>query len=366
MPEKSSEKRNQKYRFINIKTGAIRPKASILIIYAGGTIGMVRDSDGALVALKFNQIMQQLPSLTALNVGITVISFPTPMDSSNMNYYNWIDLGQIIYENYHHYDGFVVLQGTDTMAYSASALSYMLEYLNKPVIFTGAQLPISAIRSDARPNLITAIEIASRMIGDRPLVPEVGIYFDYQLLRGNRTSKVRSSQFGAFESENYPLLAKIGITIEFNKAAIHQYINSKDLVFHNKFDPNVIILKLFPTITQEIIESILNIKGLKGVVMESYGSGNAPTKDWFIQVLKRAIDRGTIIYNVSQCTGGKVIHGRYATSTQLQKIGVISGWNITTEAAITKLMYVLGSESDFDRISSLLTTPLRGEMDIGI
>lgn len=327
---------------------------------------MVRDSTGALVALKFNQIMQQLPSLTALNVAITVISFPNPMDSSNMDYHNWVELGQIIHENYQHYDGFVVLQGTDTMAYSASALSFMLEHLNKPVIFTGAQLPISAIRSDARSNLITAIEIASRMIGNRPLVPEVGIYFDYQLIRGNRATKIRSSQFAAFESENYPLLAKIGITIEFNKTAIHNYSKGKPLVFHNKFDPNVVILKLFPTITRSVIESIFNIKGLKGVVMESYGSGNAPTMDWFIKVLKHAIDRGIIIYNVSQCAGGKVIHGRYATSTQLQKIGVISGWNITTEAAITKLMYVLGHETNYDRISHLLSTPLRGEMDIGI
>jgi L-asparaginase len=288
------------------------------------------------------------------------------MDSSNMNYQNWIDIGYIIYENYHHYDGFVILQGTDTMAYSASALSFILEGLNKPVVFTGAQLPISAIRSDARPNLITAIEIASKKIGNQPVVPEVCIYFDYQLLRGNRTRKVRSSQFSAFESENYPLLARIGIIIDFNRNAIQKYKKESRLVFHEKYDPHVIILKLFPSITQTVVENILGIEGLRGVVLETYGSGNAPTDDWFINTLKMAINRGITIYNVSQCLGGKVVHGRYATSRMLQDIGVVSGWNITTEAAITKLMFVLGQTSDSEKIKERLSSPLSGEMDVGV
>jgi L-asparaginase len=326
---------------------------------------MVRDASGSLVALKFNQIMQQLPSLNTLNVKITVISFPVPMDSSNMNYDNWIDIGYIIYENYHHYDGFVVLQGTDTMAYSASALSFILEGLTKPVVFTGAQLPISAIRSDARPNLITAIEIASRIKSHRPVVPEVSIYFDYQLLRGNRTRKVRSSQFGAFESENYPLLARIGISIDFNYAVIRKYQKDTKLVFHEEYDENVVILKLFPSIQKAVVHNILTIPGLRGVVLESYGSGNAPTKDWFIKELQNAINKGIIIYNVSQCIGGKVVHGRYATSKLLQEIGVVSGWNITTEAAITKLMYLLGQNTDTEKVKQLLSIPFCGEMDVG-
>ncbi len=363
MQKKSSGTVSRKYRIININTGAISPKASVLIIYSGGTIGMVRDASGSLVALKFNQIMQQLPSLNTLNVRITVISFPEPMDSSNMTYNNWNDLGFIIYENYHNYDGFVVLQGTDTMAYSASALSFMLEGLSKPVVFTGAQLPISAIRSDARPNLITAIEIASRKKNGRAVVPEVSIYFDYQLLRGNRSRKVRSSQFGAFESENYPLLAKIGISIDFNYPVIRKPPRNADLVLHDRYDANVVVLKLFPSISPVVIQSVLSITGLRGVVLESYGSGNAPTEQWFIDELKRAINKGVIMFNVSQCMAGKVIHGRYATSKMLQEIGVVSGWNITTEAAITKMMFLLGQETDIEILKEKLSNPICGEMD---
>ena len=352
-----------KYRIINIKTGAKKPKASVLIIYTGGTIGMIRDESGVLVALKFNQIMKQLPSLRALDVNLTVISFPVPIDSSNLDIQNWLDLGYIIYENYHHHDGFVVLQGTDTMAYSASALSYILEGLNKPVIFTGAQLPISAIRSDARPNLITAIEIAAMKKRGKAMVPEVCIYFDYLLLRGNRARKIRSNHFGAFESEDYPLLAKIGINIDFDESAIMRKDKDMKLRFHNRLDQNVAILKIIPSITADVIKSTLKTKGLKGALLETYGSGNAPNESWFINLLKSAIDRGIVIFNVTQCLGGKVIQGRYDTSRQLADIGVVGGSNITTEAAITKMMFLLAQETSIDTVKNRLEKAICGEMN---
>ena len=324
---------------------------------------MVRDESGALVVLKFNQIMKQFPALRALDVNLTVISFPTPIDSSNINILNWLDLGYIIHENYHHHDGFVVLQGTDTMAYSASALSFILEDLNKPVIFTGAQLPISAIRSDARPNLITAIEIASMKKKGFAMVPEVSIYFDYLLLRGNRSRKIRSNHFGAFESEDYPLLAKIGINIEFNDKAILRKEKYLELKYHNRLDPNVAVLKIFPSITPEVVSSVINSVGLKGIILETFGSGNAPTDSWFIEILKSAIDKGIIIFNVTQCLGGKVLQGRYATSQQLADIGIVGGSNITTEAAVTKMMFLLAQESSLETIKKRLIEPICGEMD---
>lgn len=323
---------------------------------------MVRDKRGVMVPLKFNQIIHHMPSLLTLDVNLTIISFPTPIDSSNIDVRHWLDLGYIIYENYNHYDGFVILQGTDTMAYSASALSFILEGLDKPVIFTGAQLPISAIRSDARPNLVTAIEIATLKKESKPLISEVCIYFDYQLLRGNRSRKIRSNQFAAFESENYPILAKIGINIEINQSVTLRREKGIKLRYHDKLDPNIAILKIFPSITYNVVSSILNIKGLKGVVMETFGSGNAPTDPWFIGLLKQAIERGIIIFNVTQCLGGKVILGRYATSRQLEEIGVVSGRDITTESAVAKLMYLLAHETSLERIKKRLNHPICGEM----
>jgi L-asparaginase len=351
-----------KYKIVSINTKGFKKNASsVLIIYTGGTIGMINDASGALVSFNFREIIDKIPSLSNFQIKLTVISFPKPLDSSDINPSHWIDLGYIIYENYNQYDGFVVLHGTDTMAYSASALSFILEGLNKPVIFTGAQLPIGARRTDARENLITALEIASSKVAGKPIVSEVCIYFGNMLLRGNRSKKVQSLQFSAFESENYPPLAEAGILIDYNWGALLKK-NNKPLKFHNKFNTDVTILKLFPGINKLTVESILNIKNLKGVILESYGSGNAPSEKWFIECLQEAINKGIIIYNVSQCNGGRVIQGKYDTSLILKKMGVLSGSDITTEAAITKMMHLFGIETSDKSIKELLITPLVGEM----
>lgn len=356
---------DKNYRIVNLSTSFKgKPKASILIVYTGGTLGMVHDSAGALVALKFNQILKHVPSLRSLDLKLTVISFPVPIDSSNVNVHDWQNLGYIIYENYHQYDGFVVLHGTDTMSFTASALSFMLQGLNKPVVFTGAQLPISAIRTDARANLVTALEIAAARKNGRPMVPEVSVYFDYQLMRGNRTFKKRSAQFAAFGCENYPILAKAGIRIAYNEPAIMPFIPGDNLMYRNDFDTSVFVLKIFPSMDESFVRYMLGMPGLKGVVFETYGSGNAPTEPWFLEALKEAIDRGVIIYNVSQLIGGMVMHGRYETSKFLEDIGVISGSDITREAAIAKLMFLLGNEPDIEQVKRKLATPLAGEMAV--
>jgi L-asparaginase len=337
-----------------------KTRSRILIIYTGGTFGMTYDKDGVLIPFDFASILEHLPTLKNLLLEITVVSFEIPIDSSNINPGHWQVIGDIIHEYYDQNDGFVVLHGTDTMAFTASAVSFMLEGLNKPVIFTGAQLPISEPRSDARENLITSLDIASARRDGQPLVTEVCIYFDYALLRGNRSKKVESMQFDAFNSGNYPPLAKAGVKIDYNFAAMASTLPSA-LNLRRSFDTNIAILKLFPGINQEIVHAILGISGLKAVVLETYGSGNAPTLPWLTEELKRAIENGVIIVNISQCPGGRVLQGRYETSKKLQQIGVIGGVDMTTEAAVTKLMLLVGEYGPI-RARELVGLSLAGEL----
>ena len=306
-----------------------KARARILIIYTGGTFGMTYDRDGVLVPFDFADILHELPTLKNLALEITAFSFVNPIDSSNINIDHWQLIGKIIFDQYEHQDGFVVLHGTDTMAYTTSALSFMLDGLQKPVVFTGAQLPISEARSDAREHLITALDIASARKDGFALVPEVCIYFDYELLRGNRSKKVESMQFDAFDSGNYPPLAKAGVKIDYNFSVIRSPMSSTGLKLRSKFETNIAILKLFPGIDINVVKAVLGVPGLKAVVLETYGSGNAPTLGWLLEELKKAIERGIIILNISQCPGGRVTQGRYETSKWLQQIGVISGADMT-------------------------------------
>lgn len=337
-------------------------QGSVLILYTGGTFGMTYDRRGVLIPFNFSQILDHLPTLKNLALELTVISFDNPIDSSNIQPEHWQVLAKLISDNYERYDGFVVLHGTDTMAYTASALSFMLDGLSKPVVFTGAQLPISEPRSDARENLITALEVASAKKDGVALVPEVCIYFNYELLRGNRSKKVESMQFDAFDSGNYPPLAKAGVKIDYNFAVIRPS-GKKSLQLFSEMDTNISILKLFPGIQERTVRSVLETPGLKAVIMETYGSGNAPTASWLLKLLQDAVRAGVLILNISQCPGGRVMQGRYETSRELQKIGVIGGNDMTTEAALTKLMVLLG-EFGTEKARDLIGEPLVGELTI--
>lgn len=338
---------------------------SLLVIYTGGTIGMMKDPDtGALTPFDFDTLYKHIPILESIDCRISNHSFDPLIDSSNMNPEFWTRLAGIIEENYDKYDGFVVLHGTDTMAYTASVLSFMLENLCKPVVLTGSQLPMGVIRTDGRDNFINAIEIAAARQNGKAMIPEVCICFENNVMRGNRTSKFNAENFNAFLSGNYPLLAKVGVHIKYNEQYIKECPDKK-FVVHKKLDPGVAILKLFPGITQNVIDSILSIKGLKAVILETYGAGNAPTDKWFINSLKNAIDAGITVFNVTQCKGGSVEMGKYETSLQLESIGVVGGYDITTESAIAKLMYLLGEGYSGEELKELLQTPIAGELDRG-
>jgi L-asparaginase len=341
----------------------MQSKPNILLVYTGGTIGMEKDlSTGALKAFDFNKLLQNIPELKQLDCNIDTISFEKPIDSSNMNPDKWVQIVSIVEENYNQFDGFVVLHGSDTMSYTASAVSFMLENLAKPVIFTGSQLPIGDLRTDAKENLITAIQIASLQNNGTPSIQEVCLYFEYKLYRGNRTTKINAEHFNAFTSPNYPALAESGVHLNVNSSALLA-TNNKKLVVHKQLEDKVVILKIFPGISPSVLESITAISNLKGLVLETYGSGNAPSEDWFISVLKKAINNGLYVVNVTQCSGGSVSMGQYETSTQLKNIGIISGKDITTEAAISKLMYLLGQNITPINFKAIFETSLRGEME---
>lgn len=338
-------------------------KPTILLIYTGGTIGMVKDFEtNTLRAFNFDNLLVRIPEIKQLDCNITTYSFEDPIDSSNMNPEYWLQIATVIQDNYSKVDGFVVLHGSDTMSYTASALSFMLENLSKPVIFTGSQLPIGDLRTDAKENLITAIQVASLQKDGVPNIQEVCLYFEYKLYRANRTTKINAEHFEAFTSPNYPELAESGVHLKVFKQNLLEARIKGDFHVHQNMCTDVAVLKLYPGITEAVMTSVLNARGIKGVILESYGAGNAPTLPWFSKLLEMAISKGICIVNVTQCSGGSVIMGQYETSRHLQDIGLISGNDITFEAAITKMMYLLSMGLSKKEFKKMFESSIKGEL----